>query len=247
MNNLNFLIGSWNIRGLNDQNKCKDVLAELFQLNPSIALLQETKLSTCDKFKAKTFLPNACDQFATLPALGSCGGMITAFSSRLFSLISSIQRQYTLTLCLNSHLTSNAIWVTNVYAPTDHSLKQSFLDELSSIQPAPTTPWIILGDFNLMRYSSDKNNNSFRQPEADLFNDTINQLSLIELPLMDRAFTWSNNRHNPTLQKIDRAFINLHWAQTFPNSSIASLTRFVSRSYHRLHLNICAPSCLFSI
>jgi hypothetical protein len=67
-----------------------------------------------------------------------------------------------------------------------------------------------------MRYSSDKNINTFRQQEADLFNETINQLSLIELPLMDRAFTWSNNRQNPTLQKIDRAFININWAQSSP-------------------------------
>jgi hypothetical protein len=102
------------------------------------------------------------------------------------------------------------------------------MDELQSIQPKTPTPWIILGDFNLMRYSSDKNNSNFRQNEADIFNDTINLLSLIELPLLDRAFTWSNNRQNPTLQKIDRAFINLDWANTFPNSSVSSLTRFVS-------------------
>jgi hypothetical protein len=98
------------------------------------------------------------------------------------------------------------------------------MDELQSIQPKTPTPWIILGDFNLMRYSSDKNKCNFRQNEADIFNDTNNLLSLIELPLLDRAYTWSNNRQDPTLQKIDRAFINLEWANTFPNSSISSLT-----------------------
>jgi hypothetical protein len=66
-----------------------------------------------------------------------------------------------------------------------------------------------------MRYSSDKNINTFRQQEADLFNETINQLSLIELPLMDRAFTWSNNRQNPTLQKL----IELSSTSTGPNRS----------------------------
>jgi hypothetical protein len=75
------------------------------------------------------------------------------------------------------------MWVTNVYAPTEHALKQFFLGELKSIEPTTTTPWIILGDFNLMRYSMDKNHNNFRQLEADSFKDTINSLSLIELPL----------------------------------------------------------------
>jgi hypothetical protein len=154
--------------------------------------------------------------------------MINAFSSRLFSLQSTLRTPYTLTVRLQTYLSPKVIWVTNVYAPTEHALKQSFLDELKSIEPTTSTPWIILGDFNLMRYSTDKNHNNFRQNEADSFNDTINSLSLIELPLLDRAFTWSSNRQNPTLQKIDRAFINLEWANTFPNSSISSLTRFVS-------------------
>ena len=61
-----------------------------------------------------------------------------------------------------------------------------------------------------------------------MFNDTIDHLSLIELPLLDRAYTWSNNRAVPTLQKLDRVFINLDWDLIFPNSSVSSITRFVS-------------------
>jgi exonuclease III len=228
MLNLSFLIASWNIRGLNDIDKCKDVLAELTDLKPSISLLQETKLNACDPIKAKSFLPHICDQFEILPSIGTRGGMINAFSSRLFNLQSTKRSAYTLTIALRTHLSPSEIWVTNVYAPTEHTLKQSFLDELKSIAPTTAIPWIILGDFNLMRFSTDKNNNNFRQTEADSFNNTINSLSLIELPLLDRAYTWSSNRQNPTLQKIDRAFINLEWANTFPNSSISSLTRFVS-------------------
>jgi exonuclease III len=109
--------------------------------------------------------------------------MINAFSSRLFSLQSTQRTAYTLIICLHTYLSPNEICVTNVYAPTEHALKQSFLDELKSIEPATSTPWIILGDFNLMRYSTDKNHNNFRQNEASSFNDTINSLSLIELPL----------------------------------------------------------------
>jgi hypothetical protein len=41
-----------------------------------------------------------------------------------------------------------------------------------------------------------------------LFNDCINSLCLIELPLHDRKFTWSNHRDSPTLVRLDRFFIN---------------------------------------
>jgi hypothetical protein len=118
--------------------------------------------------------------------------------------------------------------VTNVYAPTDHDQKLPFLQEIQTIQPPSNTPWILLGDFNLMWNSTDKNNPSFRQDEADAFNDAIHNLALIELPLTDRLYTWSSNRSEPTLQRIDMAFINICWNQIFPNSTLSSLTRFTS-------------------
>jgi hypothetical protein len=87
---------------------------------------------------------------------------------------------------------------------------------------------MVIGDFNLMCFASDKNNSSFRQDEADAFNDTINNLALIELPLTDRLYTWSSNRYEPTLQSVDRVFVNADWNQLFPNSSVSSLTRYLS-------------------
>jgi hypothetical protein len=59
-------------------------------------------------------------------------------------------------------------------------------------------PWLILGDFNLMRSQLDKNTQTFRQDEADAFNTLLNDLALIEIPLIDRLCTWSSNRTEPT-------------------------------------------------
>jgi hypothetical protein len=47
---------------------------------------------------------------------------------------------------------------------------------------------MIAGDFNMIRYSHEKNNPNFRFSEAESFNDCINDLCLIELPLLDRRF-----------------------------------------------------------
>lgn len=88
-------------------------------------------------------------------------------------------------------------------------------------------PWIIIGDFNLTRKPTDKNS-SFNSTEANLFNDTINLLGLIEIPLLDRSYTWSNKREHPTLVHLDWCFVNVHWENSFPNTSLASLTRFTS-------------------
>jgi hypothetical protein len=54
----------------------------------------------------------------------------------------------------------------------------------------------------------DKNSDNFNISEATLFNLAISELALIEIPLVDRVFTWTNRRENPTLVRLDRCFIN---------------------------------------
>jgi hypothetical protein len=49
-----------------------------------------------------------------------------------------------------------------------------------------------MGDFNLLRAPRDKSNNNFNPVEAIAFNDLINNQCVLEIPLLDRQFTWSN-------------------------------------------------------
>jgi hypothetical protein len=53
MTNISYVFGSWNIRGLGQQQKCDDMVTELVSLNPSMLFLQETKLNEIPTLKAK--------------------------------------------------------------------------------------------------------------------------------------------------------------------------------------------------
>lgn len=59
-------------------------------------------------------------------------------------------------------------------------------------------------DFNLVHSPADKNNDNFNSLEATDFNNTIDALGLLKIPLTNRSFTWSNNRSQPTFVKLDR-------------------------------------------
>ena len=228
MSNAAFSICSWNVRGLGDQDKCTDILSELISINPHIALLQESKLETLPDQKLRSFMPRHLDQVFSLPDVGSAGGTISAVNPSFFQVISFSHLSFSSTLILRSSMSDQNIAITNIYAPSSRALKQEFLNELLLIAQPDNSPWLLVGDFNLLRFPSDKNNAAFRQAEANAFNQTIDDLALIELPLLDRQFTWSNNRNTPTLERIDSAFFNLAWANAFPNSSLTSLTRFMS-------------------
>ncbi|CAN6228896.1 unnamed protein product [Urochloa humidicola] len=219
---------SWNVRGLGQNARCDDVLSELISARPTIAAIQETKLSALSRPKQKTFLPIRLSSVATVNSTGASGGILTAWDQATISCDAVVERQYTLTTTYRLNADGTAFSFTNVYAPTLRSDKPLFLAELASLADGIDGPWMILGDFNLTRDPEDKNSDNFNVSEAHLFNSTINELGLIEIPLVDRSFTWSNKRDHPTLVRLDRCFVNHVWETAFPNTTLTSRTRFSS-------------------
>jgi exonuclease III len=218
----------WNVRGLRDHKKCSDVLAELLSSSPHLVLLQETKLPDLNNPKLFSFMPKNLNTYRTLPADGASGGLITAWNDSHFSCSDSFTSTNSLTVLLSERSSDLCLRITNVYAPSIPELRPAFLDELKAITPDDNIPWLICRDFNMIRYACEKNNDNFRHNEADAFNDMIHDICLIELPLMDRQFTWSNRRASPTLERIDRAFINTDWDSLLPNTILSSLTHSTS-------------------
>jgi hypothetical protein len=86
-------------------------------------------------------------------------------------------------------------------------------------------PWLVLGDFNVARAPEDKNTDRFYVASAALFTDTVDELLLQVLPLLDRRFTWSNKQEVPTLVCLECSFINAAWGATLFNTTMHSLPR----------------------
>jgi hypothetical protein len=61
------------------------------------------------------------------------------------------------------------------------------------------------------RSLSKKNTRGFNNTLVERFSNTIDSLTLLELPLLDRLFTRSNKRASPTITRLDRPYsIRLH-------------------------------------
>jgi hypothetical protein len=153
---------------------------------------------------------------------------VTAWDSAVFSLASSISRPYSLTTTLSSPLTNTALTITNVYAPSNHQDSPAFLAELADLLPSISGPWLLVGDFNLLRGTADKNQGHLDNHLCSLFNNTLDCLGVVELQLQDCLFTWSNMRSAPTLARLDRAFVNNDHTSSFPSTSLTTLPRLAS-------------------
>jgi len=112
-----------------------------------------------------------------------------------------------------------------IYGSPCEEGKQEFIDELHSIMSTWAGPTMLGGDFNLVRFSSDKSNGVFNHKWADAFNDWVSKWGLVELNPSNKLFTWTNNQVNPILAKIDRIFVTNDWEAAFPLARVKALER----------------------
>ena len=193
-------IANWNVSGLGDPDKCSLVKDALLSSRSNVVCLQETKLQVVDKMKAASFLPSNHKSFIYLPACGTAGGLLVAWDDSVLHGSEIAKHRFSISISFQTTSNNDSFVLSTVYAPCEEEERDDFFAIMNQTTQQVTGPWIILGDFNLICFSHEKNKRSFRQREADAFNSTINALALIELPLLDRRFTWSNKRASPTLE-----------------------------------------------
>nr|CAD1840453.1 unnamed protein product [Ananas comosus var. bracteatus] len=58
-----------------------------------------------------------------------------------------------------------------------------------------------------------------------MFTDLLNSMELIDIPLGNQSFTWSNMQQCPTMAKLDRFLVSTEWDQSFPLTKAIALPR----------------------
>lgn len=84
------------------------------------------------------------------------------------------------------------------------------------------------GDFNIIRFSYEKNKENSVHHHCDIFNVLIQTCCLMEIHIVRGGFTWSNNRESPTLVKLDRVLMSKNRKDIFPLIKVKKLHRILS-------------------
>jgi hypothetical protein len=147
------------------------------------------------------------DYFA-LPAVHTCGGILVAWDANCWSVSSPILHSHSFSVKVALHANPDASWwLTNVYGPQGDAVKIGFLQELCDLRPSLSGSWAICGDLNLIYQAADKSNGHLSRRMMGRFRRLLNDLELSELHLIGRIFTWSNERLDTNLERIDRMFV----------------------------------------
>ena len=103
-----------------------------------------------------------------------------------------------------------------MYGPAQEEAKTSFLYEMVNLAKDNPHPFIIGGDFNLLRYPFEKSRGRFDNHWPLLFNAVIDSLDLREISMVGRQFTWANSLPEPTYEILDRVLMDTDWESRFP-------------------------------
>ncbi|KAG2591039.1 hypothetical protein PVAP13_5NG449740 [Panicum virgatum] len=102
----------------------------------------------------------------------------------------------------------------NIYGAPHEENKMEFLAELANFCSRNKESFIAVGDFNIIRFTSEKNKSGRLSRSSHVFNSVIAAQELIDVRMSGEKFTWSNNQENPTLERLDRFLITKEWDDT---------------------------------
>jgi hypothetical protein len=101
-------IETWNTQGLGCVKKRTIVRDAICSSAPHVIRIQETKLRAIDRFVLASFLPSHLSGYDTVDAIGSSGGILTAWDPQFLSLDSSRRDHFSLSTVLSSSLSDRA-------------------------------------------------------------------------------------------------------------------------------------------
>ncbi|XP_073362417.1 uncharacterized protein [Aegilops tauschii subsp. strangulata] len=232
---------SWNVRGLNNPAKRNAVREFVVDAKVNLVCLEETKIDVFDPYLVMQCIGPSFDGFAYLPALDTRGGILLGWSSAHLS-ISNITFDRNFLSGLVHSQDGLEWWLSAVYGPQGDELKTQFLVELQHRRDVSPGPWMVLGDFNMIIRANEKSNSNLNRGMMRKFKAFVDNNELKELYMHGRRFTWSNERDQLVMTKIDRVLVSVDWELNFPDVLLQALSSNIS-DHAPLHLSTSALFC----
>ena len=214
---MNLCLLSWNVRGLNNPRKrhvCKNLLKEWKCDN---FCFQETKVASIDIAFVRSLWGSSFIDWDALDAIQTSGGVLLVWDKRFFEKMDVIVGQFSVSLLLRG-VVDDFVWACiGVYGPNDDGQRSCLWEELLWVWARWPMAWCLVGDFNIIRYPSERLGCESFNPAMFAFLDFIESNSLVDLPLEGASFTWFRDSGIPSMLRIDRALVSLDWEELFGN------------------------------
>jgi len=213
------LIVNMNIRGLGGGTKARYIRQIIGSERAEFVCLQETKSKMLTE--AKCFSLWGDNKIGWLHYDGDNGGgsLLSMWQKEAFSYLNHVMGKGFIVV-FGKHLKSDFnCAVVNVYAACNLREKKTLWEELSSIKAtSQEVVWCFCGDFNAIRRRSERVGSRGRDglsSEINGFNSFIDANFLLDVPLVDKKFTWFNS-NGKAKSRLDRVLVTEEWMEKWP-------------------------------
>ncbi|XP_071700036.1 uncharacterized protein [Rutidosis leptorrhynchoides] len=185
---------SLNIRGFGrDDNNSESKFGWFRKLrmseSPDAIALQETKIPNATNGWVESIWGSSDFGFIQKPKVGKAGGMMVIWDTRAFKILEAAEGAHFLALKGKWFRKDHVTVIVNVYGPHTDEGKVVFWDSLSKLMNDQSVEWILCGDFNEVRFDYERRNCEFHEKRAELFNNLIDDMQLIEIPMNGKKYT----------------------------------------------------------
>jgi hypothetical protein len=221
--NLNLI--SWNVRGLNDGAKRTRVCNLLQLWKADVVCLQETKLTAVTHSLVCSLWRCRYVDWIGLDVVGASGGIILMWDKRVVERIDEAVGRFSISVRFRE-IASGFEWAySGVYGPIRAGERSLMWEELAGIASWWAVPWCVGGDFNILRYPSERVGPTTISHSMRDFSDFIFSMGLLDLPMEGGNFTWSNARSR---SRLDRFLCSSSMIDHFSNIVQRRLPRLLS-------------------
>lgn len=219
MDNTNFSIIAWNVRGgagVRGQRRVRDLIKSY---HPSLFALVETHCRF--ELVASFWRSVGYELCGCSEATGHRGGIWV---------LAPVARNYTVQV-VDVHFQAvtvsigvdNRAWLCSVvYASPTPSLREALWSHLTNFRQHALRPWLAVGDFNEIALPTEVLGGDFSEARAARFLAMVEACEFMDLGAIGPTFTWERrlNGRRTIAKRLDRALGDISWRHNFPEAYV---------------------------
>ena len=136
------------------------------------------------------------------------GGLLV-WDKRVFEKVDCAVGMFSVNVLLKG-VVDDFVWAcSGVYGPNGDNQRGAVWEELTRMHSRWNTAWCVFGDFNTIRYLSERFGCEAFSPAMFVFSDFIEANYLVDLPLEGALFTWFRDSGTGCMSRIDRTLASV--------------------------------------
>ncbi|XP_021975557.1 uncharacterized protein LOC110870689 [Helianthus annuus] len=198
---MNFL--SLNVRGIGQEAKARRVSNLMFVHKIYFLCIKETQFTDGSKIRARSSWRSDSFEWDFVNFNGRSGGLLCAWDMEVFMVVSTIKSKFYMVVKGKIKGYDQIVFIVNVYGPRNLPDRKMVWLELQQLKENNPGVWVLIGDFNAVRFMEDKCNSDFDPACATALNGFLTKAYLHQFTMKGQRYTYCKDKDRK-LSKIDR-------------------------------------------